>query len=79
MATETFKTTLNPDYDQTRRNWAATGHDSDPSCENCGADTEGRAVHETSVSWVCDGCLPEAIESDREYQANSAAERRMGY
>ncbi|MGH8335630.1 MAG: hypothetical protein ACRETL_02120 [Gammaproteobacteria bacterium] len=60
---QTKEPTLNENYNWTLAQWAASGHDSKPECEDCGTDLTGQHVRETRYGWFCVPCAekPRAV------------------
>jgi hypothetical protein len=63
--------TLNPEYNELLARWAASGHMSEPECEDCGCDLTGRHVFDDGCMWVCERCCEaedDAVFSERTLQ-----------
>lgn len=53
--------TLNLRYNMLLVRLKETGADATPLCDGCDADLTGKAVHDTSVGWLCDECDKEVV------------------
>ena len=64
--------TLNPEYNALLVRWAASGHVSEPECEDCGCDLTGQQVFDDGCMWVCEKCRDaeddDAVFSERTLQ-----------